>query len=73
MLHKDGDFPLPVNLVESTDRYPMRGRREWLSRLPDTVRSLADRWSLRLGEPYQPGGECSWVAPVRARQRRSRN
>jgi streptomycin 6-kinase len=29
------------------------------------VRELAQRWSLRLGEPYQPGGQCSWVAPVR--------
>jgi streptomycin 6-kinase len=59
-----GDLPLPVNLVESTNRDPDLGRREWLSRLPETVRALADRWSLRLGEPYQPGGVCSWVAPV---------
>ena len=26
---------------------------------------LAERWSLRLGQPYQPGGRCAWVAPVR--------
>ena len=29
-----------------------------------TVAELADRWSLRLGEPYQPGGLASWVAPA---------
>jgi streptomycin 6-kinase len=29
------------------------------------VAGLADRWSLRLGEPYLPGGSCSWVAPAR--------
>ena len=22
------------------------------------------RWSLRVGEPFQPGGQCSWTAPV---------
>lgn len=32
--------------------------------LPDIVHDVAERWSLRLGEPYQPGDECSWVAPV---------
>jgi len=60
-----GDFPLPVNLVEGTRRFPDPGRPEWLAALPDTVRALAGRWSLRLGEPYQPGGMCSWVAPAR--------
>ena len=32
--------------------------------MPDAVRLLADRWSLRIGSPYEPGGQCSWVAPV---------
>ena len=55
---------LPANLVENVreDRFPER--RDWVDQLPDTVRGLAGRWSLRLGEPYQPGGHCSWVAPV---------
>jgi streptomycin 6-kinase len=26
---------------------------------------MADRWSLRVGLPFQPGGNASWVAPVR--------
>jgi streptomycin 6-kinase len=59
------DFPLPVNLVESTRQFPLSGRPEWLATLPDTVRELAGRWSLRLDGPYQPGGQCSWVAPAR--------
>src|SRR5262249_18291865 len=25
---------------------------------------LAGRWALRVGEPFQPGGQCSWTAPV---------
>jgi streptomycin 6-kinase len=37
---------------------------QWVAQLPDTVRELADRWDLQLGEPFEPGGECSWVAPV---------
>jgi streptomycin 6-kinase len=58
-------FPLPANLVEDTRQNPLPGRAEWLAGLPDTVGALADRWSLRLGAPYQPGGVCSWVAPAR--------
>jgi streptomycin 6-kinase len=56
---------LPRNLVEwaAEEQFPERG--QWLAGLPATVAQLADRWSLRLGEPYQPGGLASWVAPVR--------
>lgn len=57
---------MPRNLVESVrsdDEHPER--REWVAQLPSIVLGLAERWSLDLGEPYQPGGQCSWVAPVR--------
>lgn len=60
-----GALALPANLVESAARDSSPERREWIAALPDTVRPLAERWTLRLGEPYQPGGQCSWVAPVR--------
>jgi streptomycin 6-kinase len=55
---------LPRNLVEwaAEDLFPERG--QWVAGLPATVAELADRWSLRLGEPYQPGGLASWVAPA---------
>jgi streptomycin 6-kinase len=38
--------------------------RAWITGLPQLVTGLADRWSLRVGEPFQPGGQCSWTAPV---------
>ena len=56
-------FPLPVRLAEGAGADPERG--PWLAELPDTVRTLAARWSLTLGPPFQPGGEVSWVAPAR--------
>ena len=40
------------------------GVRAWIARLPAIVADLAGRWSLRVGEPFQPGGQCSWTAPV---------
>jgi streptomycin 6-kinase len=35
----------------------------WLDALPDRVSTLSARWGLRLDEPFEPGGNCSWVAP----------
>ena len=39
-------------------------RQAWLAGLPARVADLAARWRLSLGEPYEPGGHCAWVAPV---------
>ena len=39
------------------------GGDEWLESLPGIVAACADRWSLRLGEPY-PDGHVSLVLPV---------
>jgi streptomycin 6-kinase len=55
---------LPTNLTEAAKGDPDDRRHKWISCLPEIVADLADRWSLRLGEPYQPGGQCSWVAPA---------
>jgi streptomycin 6-kinase len=41
------------------------GRQWWLSTLAATVEDLQHRWSLRLGLPFQPGGQTAWVAPAR--------
>ena len=41
-----------------------RGVRDWITGLPAIVAALADRWSLSVSEPFQPGGQCSWTAPV---------
>jgi len=58
-------FLLPTNLVEAAEGDGTPERRLWMDELPSIVRELAQRWSVELGPPYQPGGECSWVAPVR--------
>ena len=59
------DLPLPKNLAGSiaADQDPQR--RAWLDRLPGIVRCLARNWELELSAPFQPGGQCSWVAPAR--------
>jgi|SRR6185369_12533838 len=31
---------------------------------PDTLRELTEWWSLRVGEPHQPGGQRVWVTPA---------
>ncbi len=39
--------------------------RAWVDSLPNVVAELTQRWALHVGEPYEPGGQCSWVAPAR--------
>lgn len=39
-------------------------RQAWLRGLPILVEDLLVRWSLRVGEPFDRAGSCSWVAPV---------
>lgn len=53
------DLVIPMNL-EASDWIP----RQWFADLPTVVSDLAERWSLRLDEPYQPGGMTAWVAPA---------
>jgi streptomycin 6-kinase len=55
-------FPVPRYLTETARRD--NGVAAWLAGLPSIVADLADRWSLRVGEPFQPGGRCSWTAPA---------
>ena len=55
-------FRLPTNLADGARSD--RKIREWVLDLPEIVGKFADQWSLRLGDPYEPGGSCSWVAPA---------
>jgi streptomycin 6-kinase len=55
-------FVVPRYLAETAAREA--GLGSWIADLPETVAGLAGRWSLRVGEPFQPGGQCSWVAPA---------
>jgi len=56
-------FPLSSKLLASFEGENAAGR-QWIADLPSTVAELAERWGLELGEPFQPGGQCSWAAPV---------
>lgn len=58
-------LPLPQNLADSIASSEDPLRRAWLDRLPGIVRGLARDWGLELDVPFQPGGQCSWVAPAR--------
>ena len=55
-------FSVPRYLAETAGREPALA--QWLERLPQVVADLADRWTLRVGEPFEPGGQCSWTAPA---------
>lgn len=55
------DLAMPPLLVLVARR---EGRDDWLVTVPETVRVLEERWSLEVGEPYQPGGQMAWVAPA---------
>ena len=39
--------------------------RSWLARLPGLVADAASTWQLQVGDPFEPGGNVGWVAPVR--------
>jgi streptomycin 6-kinase len=39
-------------------------RQAWINDLPDLLKQLEARWSLRLGEPFNHSGSCSWIAPA---------
>jgi streptomycin 6-kinase len=41
-------------------------REAWLKGLPQEIEDIAGRWSLTLGEPFEPGGVTAWVAPARS-------
>lgn len=45
----------------------LEGRDDWLATLPPIISQAAEKWSLTVGEPYQPGGHTAWVAPARDR------
>src|SRR6266851_846668 len=55
-------FAVPRYLAETARRDSrMTG---WIAELPAIVADLTGRWSLQVGEAFQPGGQCSWTAPV---------
>jgi streptomycin 6-kinase len=53
---------IPQQLVLNCEKSPER--KAWMSRLPFLLRQLEVQWSLRLGDPFDHAGSCSWVAPA---------
>ena len=53
---------VPTYLQASTDAGGP-ARVAWLAALPARVDELSARWQLILDEPFEPGGNCAWVAP----------
>ena len=58
---------MPRNLTAAVGRDTNPDRRAWSDALPEVVAALASRWSLALGEPFEPGGQVAWVAPASRR------
>jgi streptomycin 6-kinase len=57
---------MPRNLVQDPDHCADDEQQSWMASLPRVVAELAQRWSLTVGEPFQPGGRTAWVAPASA-------
>lgn len=59
------ELPLPRNLTTYAD---LRGLSHWLATIPAALDRAAERLALdAVGEPFQPGGQTAWVAPVHSR------
>jgi streptomycin 6-kinase len=58
---------IPERLVGAVQEDDLPARRAWLAGLPDQIEEIASAWSLELGDPCLPGGQCAWVAPARDR------
>ena len=55
------ELVLPRALVAAARE---EGRNDWLQQLPALVARFAGEWSLSVAAPFQPGGQCAWVAPA---------
>jgi len=57
---------LPARLAGYVAGVTDPARQRWVERLPDVIGQMAEQWELELGEPFEPGGACAWVAPARS-------
>lgn len=58
-------IPPLLRAAVAADAARRPARRRWLDALPGVIDGLAERWGLRLGHPYEPGGRAAWIAPAR--------
>jgi streptomycin 6-kinase len=56
---------IPPHLAENLRAWHGEEGEQWLAGLPARIAALAERWQLRIGEPFAEGGAVSWVAPAR--------
>jgi streptomycin 6-kinase len=56
---------LPSRLAECVASTTDPARQHWVERLPAVIAQIAGQWELELGDPFEPGGACAWVAPAR--------
>ena len=63
-----GDLHIPPRLARTVVAWEGDRGQGWLRRLPALVAELASGWDLDVGPPFEPGGQISWVAPVRRRR-----
>jgi streptomycin 6-kinase len=61
---------IPPRLTCAVEADGIPARHTWLAALPTRIEEAARTWSLELGEPILPGGQCAWVAPARDRDGR---
>ena len=55
---------LPPTLRTSLASFPSDVASTWLEALPDRLAAASERWGIRIGAPYDPGGVTSYVAPA---------
>ena len=60
-------FPIPARLARTSVAWEGDAATAWLAELPRLVAEVAEGWELDVGPPLEPGGNISWVAPVRRR------
>lgn len=58
---RGAEFPVPRSLAAAVTA---EGREDWLETLPGIVTDIQRAWSLTVGQPFEPGGQTAWVAPV---------
>jgi streptomycin 6-kinase len=61
MSRSGSPLQMPRNLVQAAEQ---ERRTAWLATLPARIEGLAEAWSLTVEQPFQPGGQTAWVAPV---------
>ncbi len=55
---------LPSRLAASVDQWKGPVASRWKDRLPGIITDAQQRWGISVGQPFEPGGATSFVAPA---------